>query len=118
MPVPSCLITRAISGISASAWPRFMACDSCAISLLLSVSSTRGGAGIQRGIDGEDQHGVPANSEWRVATSKWVAAWLQTAIRHSLRDYSPLPSHRPDFDHVGHEMLQQVLDAVLQRRGG
>ena len=26
-------------------------------------------------------------------------------------------SHRPDFDHVGHEMLQQVLDAVLQRRG-
>ena len=27
-------------------------------------------------------------------------------------------SHRPDFDHVGHEMLQQVLDAVLQRRGG
>ena len=27
------------------------------------------------------------------------------------------PSHRPDFDHVGHEMLQQVLDAVLQRRG-
>ena len=28
-----------------------------------------------------------------------------------------LPSHRPDFDHVGHEMLQQVLDAVLQRRG-
>jgi hypothetical protein len=26
-------------------------------------------------------------------------------------------SHRPDFDHVGDEMLQQVLDAVLQRRG-
>jgi hypothetical protein len=27
-------------------------------------------------------------------------------------------SHRPDFDHVGHEMPEQVLDAVLQRRGG
>src|SRR4051794_10514279 len=25
-------------------------------------------------------------------------------------------SHRPDFDHVRHEMLQQVLDAVLQCR--
>ena len=26
------------------------------------------------------------------------------------------PSHRPDFDHVGYEMLQQILDAVLQCR--
>jgi hypothetical protein len=26
-------------------------------------------------------------------------------------------SHRPDFDHVGHEVLQEVLDAMLQRRG-
>jgi methyl-accepting chemotaxis protein len=26
--------------------------------------------------------------------------------------------NRPDFNHVGHEMLQQILDAVLQRRGG
>src|SRR3954447_8546367 len=26
-------------------------------------------------------------------------------------------SHRPDFDDVGHEMAQQVLDAVLQGRG-
>ena len=25
--------------------------------------------------------------------------------------------HRPDFDHVGHEVLQQVLNAVLERRG-
>ena len=34
---------------------------------------------------------------------------------------APLPTlgtslHRPDFDHVGYEMLQQILDAVLQRR--
>ena len=28
-----------------------------------------------------------------------------------------LASHRPDFDHVGHEVAQQVLDAVLQGRG-
>jgi hypothetical protein len=26
-------------------------------------------------------------------------------------------SHRPDFDHIGHEVAQQILDAVLQRRG-
>jgi hypothetical protein len=25
--------------------------------------------------------------------------------------------HRPDFDHVGDEVLEQVLDAVLERRG-
>src|SRR5258706_10439665 len=25
--------------------------------------------------------------------------------------------HRPDFDHVRHEVAQQVLDAVLERRG-
>ena len=54
--MPDSFITRAISGISASAWPRFIGCDSCAISWLASVSSTRGGAGVERGIDGEDQH--------------------------------------------------------------
>ena len=26
--------------------------------------------------------------------------------------------HRPDFDHVGHEVAQQILDAVLEGRGG
>src|SRR6266403_1858964 len=26
--------------------------------------------------------------------------------------------YRPDFDHVGHEMLQQILNTMLQRRGG
>ena len=39
----------------------------------------------------------------------------QVAIRHSLLAIRLSNSHRPDFDHVGHEMLQQVLDAVLQR---
>src|ERR1700722_1872263 len=51
-----------------------------------------------------------ANSEWKVS-----------AVGHSpfATHYSPLPqSHRPDLDHVGHKMLEQVLDAVLQRRGG
>jgi hypothetical protein len=31
--------------------------------------------------------------------------------------YAPLQSHRPDFDHVGHKVPEQVLDAVLQGRG-
>ena len=44
------------------------------------------------------------------------AGWPRTAIRHSL--VKTTPSHRPDFDHVGHEMLEQVLNAVLQRCGG
>ena len=50
-------MTRAISGISASAWPRFIGCDSCAISLPALGVEHGGGAGIQRGVDGEDQHG-------------------------------------------------------------
>jgi len=38
--MPDAFITRAISGIRASAWPRFIGCDSCATILLASVSST------------------------------------------------------------------------------
>src|SRR5258708_10282232 len=55
-----------------------------------------------------------ANSEWRIANSV-----TKNPIRHSLFAIRLSPkSHRPDFDHVGHEMPEQVLDAVLQRRGG
>ncbi len=39
--MPDAFITRAISGISASAWPRFIGCDSCAIRFAgVPVSST------------------------------------------------------------------------------
>jgi hypothetical protein len=43
----------------------------------------------------------------------------QKKVAFAIR-YSPFApsSHRPDFDHVGHEVLQQVLDAVLQGGGG
>ena len=68
--MPDCLMTRAISGISASAWPRFIACDSCAISLAGVGVEHAGGAGIQGGVDGEDQHGgVIAAASWRMAHS-------------------------------------------------
>ena len=52
---PDAFITRAISGIKASAWPRFIACNSCAMHACAGVEHG-GGAGIKRGIDGEDQH--------------------------------------------------------------
>ena len=50
-------ITRAISGIRASAWPRFIGCNSCAIILVAGGIEHGGGAGVEGGIDGEDQHG-------------------------------------------------------------
>ena len=49
-------MTRAISGISASAWPRFIGCVSCAISSVGVGVEHAGGAGVERGVDGENQH--------------------------------------------------------------
>src|SRR6185436_17312406 len=37
---PDASTTRAIIGINASAWPRFISCDSCAMPLLAEVSRT------------------------------------------------------------------------------
>ena len=78
--MPAAFITRAISGIRASAWPRFIACDSCAISSAgVGVENARG-AGIERGVDGEDQHEEQANGEWRMASGLSRAI---SSIRHS-----------------------------------
>ena len=86
------VITRAISGISASAWPRFMACDSCAISSLVSVSSTRSGAGIERGIDGEDQHREPVSG--KLANSERKVSHLAVSRRSPLAmHYCATPHH-------------------------
>src|SRR6266404_7397271 len=107
---PDTFITRAISGIRASAWPRFIACDSNAITPPALVSSTAAAqASSAVSMERISMTGRVANGEWRIDYR------YQTlfAIRHSL---FALRLHRPDFDHVGHEMLQQILDAVLQRR--
>src|SRR6185312_10777983 len=57
--------------------------------------------------------------EWHVANSERKVSRLAVSRRSPLAmHFRPLPSHRPDFDHVRHKMLEQVLDAVLQRRGG
>ena len=126
--MPASLMTRAISGIRASAWPRFIASDSCAISLAgVGVENARG-AGIERGVDGEDQHGEVYGRNGEEAGDMSDRMHLVALIlrgRPQVRPFAdmrkcahPDESHRPDFDHVGHEMPQQVLDAVLQRRGG
>ena len=93
-----------------------------------------GGAGIQRSVDGEDQHAgsyisllqavVPTRTAlWREQSRTLGAALAKPLLPHcggqAIRVVHPSSGlHRPDFDHVGHEMPQQVLDAVLQRRGG
>ena len=52
----ACCMTRAISGISASAWPRSIGSDSLATRAALGVEHG-GGAGLKRGIDREHTHG-------------------------------------------------------------
>ena len=49
-------MTRAISGISASAWPRFMRLRFHRDQFAGAGVEHGGGAGVERGIDGEDQH--------------------------------------------------------------
>ena len=59
---PARSMTRAISGISASAWPRTIGSDSRAeIAALLGVEHG-GRAGFERGIDGKDTHGWDYNA--------------------------------------------------------
>ena len=49
-------MTRAISGISASAWPRTIGSDSCHGHRAVRGVEHGGGAGFKRGIDGENAH--------------------------------------------------------------
>ena len=49
-------ITLAISGISASAWPRTIGSDSARQHAVLGVEHG-GGAGFERGVDGKHTHG-------------------------------------------------------------
>ena len=49
-------MTRAISGISASAWPRTIGSDSLRGTAPLLGVEHGGRAGLERGIDGKDAH--------------------------------------------------------------
>ena len=55
---PDCFMTRAISGIRASAWPRLIGLRFLRDQLAGVGVEHAGGAGVERGIDGEDQHGA------------------------------------------------------------
>ena len=58
---PRAAITRAISGISASAWPRAIGIDSCAATAPRAGVEHGGRAGLERGIDGKDAHEQPSS---------------------------------------------------------
>src|SRR5665213_1455419 len=85
-------MTRAISGIKASAWPRAIGIDSCATMAPCPVSST--------------------------AAEQASSAVSMAKTRMTVFD-APFAagSNRPNLGDFRHEMLEQVLDAVLQRRG-
>src|SRR5258707_174363 len=80
-----------------------------------------GRAGLERGVDGKDAHGltfaaVDRDLGWVNADAR-ISQPLFARLNASA-DRSPAGScHRPDFDHVWPIMAQQVLDAVTQRRG-
>src|SRR3984957_9935231 len=93
---PDCCITRARSGISASAWPRAMATLSLAITLSSAVSNTAA---------------EQAASAVSIASTRMKDQTM--LIRRGAPDITR--SYGPDFGDVRNEMTQQILDAVLQR---
>src|SRR5579871_1162477 len=120
--VPDADITRPISGISASAWPRFMICDSCAINLPASVSSTaaaQASSAVSMARINMETRRMTSDEQLIEGRKRPPFAVCRQNISLFAIPYSPFaPSHRPHFVHLGHEMPQQVLDAVLQGRGG
>src|ERR1700676_5579715 len=127
------LITRAISGIRASAWPRFMASDSCAINLPASVSRMPAAQAssavsmarismreLYSSFVGWAKPTGRANARPMTGSACPPSRRAEQRARREERLCPPTgeKSHRPNFDHVGHKVPEQVLDAVLQRRGG
>src|ERR1700686_4706919 len=83
-----------------------------------------GRAGLERGIDGKETHGfnLPRHARpWAghprlfSMLKTWMAGTSPAMTQKS--DFACCLLHRPHFDHVGYEMLEQVLDAVLERGG-
>src|SRR5262249_50044396 len=94
-------ITRAIIGMTASAWPRAITSVSLATIPPRSVSS---------------RAAAQASSAVSMARTRMVAGRRSQLPDEGGEVRRPL-SRRPDLDHVGQIMAQQVLDAVPQRRG-
>src|SRR4051812_25247845 len=100
---PASSMTLAISGISASACPRAIGRVSDARMPPRPVSRTAA---------------AQASSAVSMARMRMADQSADDRIRITINRTSPaVRSHRPDFDHVGHVMLQQVLDAVTQGGG-
>src|SRR5882672_11371997 len=94
-------ITRAISGITASAWPRAMASDSLARIAPRSESRTAAAQAPS----------AVSMARTRIENAAPSRIGSGTFFRDQAR------SDRPHLGNVGHEMTQQILDAVLERRG-
>src|ERR1700722_13708831 len=103
--VPDFFMTRAMSGISASAWPRTMA----------KISLTTMPPRIPPLILGLfSASTVSTAAEQAPSAVSMASTRMEDQTVLTWRDAPEL--HRPDFGDVGYEMAQQILDAVLQRR--
>src|SRR6266545_6393501 len=99
-------MTRAISGITASACPRVIGSVSEARIPPRWVSRTAAEqASSAVSMARMRMSNQPADEEGRT-TNRTTINRTSPAVR----------SHRPYLDHVGHVVLQQILDAVPQRR--
>src|SRR5262245_7230837 len=109
-------ITRAITGISASAWPRVIRSVSRATIPPRPVSSTAAeqpssAVSMARTRISDDSARAMDSGRRRIANGE------QRIGLRSIRCHRSSARHRPDLDHVGEVVPQQVLDAVPQRRG-
>src|SRR5262245_37697217 len=100
-------ITRAISGISASAWPRCMVSVSLAMMACRSLSSTAA------------EQASSAVSIARTRMTSEFAQKCETAmnpVRAARRSFvlRAASLHRPHFHDIRHVVAQQILDAVAE----
>ena len=113
---PDRCITRAISGISASAWPRVIgdafARDDAATGRCRTRRPSRPRAPYRWRASAWRNR--TADSARRTGVT--IGKTLRRPSQLQRQDPTPASLHRPDFGDVGHEMAQQILDAVAQRR--
>src|SRR3954465_12857838 len=104
-------ITRAIIGITASAWPRSMPTDSLARIAPACESSTATAQAPS----------AVSMARTRMDDAARYCLWRMILSRKpvlTFRDHAPRQLDRPYLGDVRYEVAQQVLDAVLERRGG
>src|SRR6266699_2790072 len=129
-PVPAWSITRARSGISASAWPRAIATLSCArtrsgISMMPAAQASSAVSMARIRMDPLPPASTGATARSQGASVSWRRAEVAARVKLATgagafggwnRRGAARQSDRPHLGDVGDEMAQQVLDAVPQRR--